>query len=143
MLIAKINEPVPIDCQKAFPNTSFPSSGPDDQFLSDHGYAKVSAFVEHDRATQKLVSCQPYYKAPWVYVVTVAEKSADDLSAEMEIKAELLRSDRNSRLTETDWTQGKDIPDATSTAWASYRQALRDIPSQSGFPHNVVWPVKP
>lgn len=28
-------------------------------------------------------------------------------------------------------------------AWADYRQALLDIPQQSGFPHNVVWPVKP
>lgn len=54
-----------------------------------------------------------------------------------------VRSERNRLLSESDWTQGKDIPDAVSTAWASYRQALRDVPQQAGFPQNVVWPVKP
>jgi hypothetical protein len=32
---------------------------------------------------------------------------------------------------------------ATQAAWAAYRQALLDIPQQSGFPHSVAWPTKP
>lgn len=32
---------------------------------------------------------------------------------------------------------------AQQQAWADYRQALLDIPQQSGFPHDVVWPTKP
>ena len=52
------------------------------------------------------------------------------------------RDKRNALLTASDWTQ---IADATvdQTAWATYRQALRDVPQQDGFPNDVVWPVKP
>jgi hypothetical protein len=53
------------------------------------------------------------------------------------------RTERNTRLGETDWTQVRDAPDATAAKWAAYRQALRDVPSQSGFPIFVDWPEKP
>lgn len=54
-----------------------------------------------------------------------------------------VRADRQARLAACDWTQGRDIPDAVSTAWASYRQALRDITAQPGFPTSITWPVAP
>lgn len=54
-----------------------------------------------------------------------------------------LRIQRDQLLAATDWTQAKDIPDAVSSKYAAYRQALRDVPQQSGFPENIVWPVKP
>jgi len=51
------------------------------------------------------------------------------------------RSRRDSMLEQTDW---RALPDAPGRdAWLSYRQALRDVPQQAGFPHNVVWPIKP
>jgi hypothetical protein len=53
-----------------------------------------------------------------------------------------IRSKRNSLLYASDWTQVADAP-VDKTAWATYRQALRDITSQEGFPENVVWPIKP
>ena len=45
----------------------------------------------------------------------------------------------------TDWTQIPNNPLTTEqqAAWATYRQELRDIPQQSGYPFNVVWPVAP
>lgn len=53
------------------------------------------------------------------------------------------RTTRNLLLAETDWTQGKDIPDSVSSSWAPYRQALRDITLQDDFPFEVLWPEKP
>lgn len=53
------------------------------------------------------------------------------------------RDNRNQLLAQTDWTQAKDVPDAVSSKWAPYRQALRDVPQQPGFPENIVWPEKP
>lgn len=54
------------------------------------------------------------------------------------------RAERNRLLTETDWTQAADVPQATKDLWAPYRQALRDVPhQQSGFPTDIVWPTKP
>jgi len=54
-----------------------------------------------------------------------------------------IRSQRNSLLAASDWTQAQDIPQSTKDTWAVYRQALRDVPQQAGFPKNVVWPEKP
>jgi hypothetical protein len=53
------------------------------------------------------------------------------------------RQQRNQLLAVTDWTQLPDVPQATRDKWAPYRQALRDITLQEGFPENVVWPEKP
>ena len=53
-----------------------------------------------------------------------------------------VRADRDGRLRETDWTQGADVPNAIKSAWISYRQALRDVPTQSD-PNNITWPTKP
>jgi hypothetical protein len=62
---------------------------------------------------------------------------------DLEALAVSIRAQRDSKLAETDWTQASDIPQATKEKWATYRQALRDIPQQEGFPATVVWPVKP
>jgi hypothetical protein len=60
-------------------------------------------------------------------------------------KAKQVRSERNAKLTETDWTQVDDTPldNVAKSAWANYRQALRDLPDQAGFPFNVTWPAQP
>jgi hypothetical protein len=57
-------------------------------------------------------------------------------------KATEVRAERNTKLSETDWTQ---ITDATTDkqAWATYRQALRDVTTQTGFPWTITWPDAP
>lgn len=60
-----------------------------------------------------------------------------------DVIAAQVRAERNRLLAASDWTQLPDVPDAIRAVWAAYRQALRDIPQQEGFPHNVAWPVKP
>lgn len=50
---------------------------------------------------------------------------------------------RNGLLAASDWTQLPDVPLATKEAWATYRQALRDITDQPGYPLEVVWPTPP
>ena len=54
-----------------------------------------------------------------------------------------VRSERDARLAECDWTQANDSPLKAASAWTTYRQSLRDVPKQSGFPHTVNWPTKP
>ena len=59
-------------------------------------------------------------------------------------KAEGVRTTRNKKLADTDWTQLADSS-ADATAWGTYRKALRDLPASSGddWPHNVTWPTEP
>ena len=52
------------------------------------------------------------------------------------------RSERDALLKESDWTQVPDAP-VDQQAWADYRQALRDVPQQDGFPTDIDWPSKP
>ena len=56
--------------------------------------------------------------------------------------AVVARDKRDDLLSSSDWTQIADAP-VDQSAWATYRQALRDVPAQSGFPQNVTWPTKP
>jgi len=63
-------------------------------------------------------------------------------SANEQRKADEIRATRNTKLLESDWTQVADAP-VDKAAWATYRQALRDITAQSGFPNKVTWPNKP
>lgn len=69
-------------------------------------------------------------------------KLSEYAAGENSRKAAEVRETRNEKLKESDWTQ---IPDSTAdkTAWAVYRQALRDITAQSGFPREIIWPQKP
>lgn len=53
-----------------------------------------------------------------------------------------VRTERDALLAESDWTQVADAP-VDQAAWATYRQALRDITNQESFPTNVAWPVRP
>jgi hypothetical protein len=63
-----------------------------------------------------------------------------------ELAAEV-RAQRNRLLAASDWTQLADaraaLGEAKAAEWDTYRQALRDVPDQEGFPENVVWPTKP
>ena len=52
------------------------------------------------------------------------------------------RSERDRLLADSDWTQVADAP-VDHQAWADYRQALRDVPTQAGFPTDINWPTKP
>jgi hypothetical protein len=60
-----------------------------------------------------------------------------------ELLALQARSIRSELLQASDWTQLPDVPQALKDSWATYRQALRDITAQSGFPRNIVWPTQP
>ena len=69
------------------------------------------------------------------------KKAAWDAGAN-DRKAAEVRAERNTKLAATDWTQ---ITDATAdkAAWAIYRQALRDVTTQAGFPQTITWPDAP
>lgn len=67
--------------------------------------------------------------------IAALQPTAEELSAD-------IRATRNQLLSESDWTQVLDAP-VDQVAWSDYRKELRDITGQTGFPHNVTWPIKP
>ena len=73
---------------------------------------------------------------------TAAEQEAAYKAGVDSSAAASVRVTRSTKLTESDWTQVADST-ADKTAWATYRTALRDLPSASGFPHTMTWPEEP
>ena len=73
---------------------------------------------------------------------TAAENEAEYKARKDAEQAANVRSQRTEKLKDCDWTQ---IADSTAdkTAWATYRQALRDVPLQAGFPWTITWPDAP
>lgn len=69
------------DYRELFPNTSFTSAGPTDDFLTQNNALRVSVFLPHDRTTHKLVSCVPYIDGAFVYTVKVEPLSQEELDA--------------------------------------------------------------
>ena len=61
----------------------------------------------------------------------------------LEREADEVRTQRDALLVESDWAVLPDAPVADEQAWKDYRQALRDVPQQNGFPTDIDWPVKP
>ena len=59
-----------------------------------------------------------------------------------EQKWEQIKLWRNAELVRTDWTQLADVP-IDKAAWATYRQALRDLPAQGGQAEAAIFPVAP
>jgi hypothetical protein len=74
------------------------------------------------------------------YILSDMDQQAKDILDATQAKA--ARQDRTEMLQTSDWTQLADSS-ADKTAWATYRQALRDIPSQAGFPWTITWPAQP
>jgi hypothetical protein len=74
----------------------------------------------------------------WLVQWKVVDKDATEIAA----AGSGLRSHRGALLIVSDWTQLVDAP-VDKAAWAIYRQALRDLPSQTGFPWVAEWPVQP
>jgi len=62
---------------------------------------------------------------------------------QLEQEASEARTQRNALLSDSDWAVLPDAPVADQQAWMDYRQALRDVPEQAGFPANIDWPEKP
>lgn len=76
---------------------------------------------------------------------TAAQQEAAYKASKDEAQAAVVRAQRAGKLAACDWTQLDDTPltNAKKLEWATYRQALRDISAQPGFPWNVEWPVAP
>lgn len=130
--------------RKDNPNTSFPKY-PTDALLAEWGVYPVAAASQpsHNPSIEKVVEDTPVNVAgTWTQVWKVISRSADEIADIANQQASSIRTERDGKLAASDWTQVADAP-VDKAAWATYRQALRDITAQEGFPTFVDWPVAP
>jgi len=77
----------------------------------------------------------------WYTKYSVADMGAEAVAYLDANQATAVRKQRDEKLAATDWRYRRD--QTTTQAWDDYCQALRDVPSQSGFPWEVTWPTQP
>ena len=111
------------------------------ELMTADGY-KPLVVIEETTAEKPLVKYLETDKQIEQYAEAVPQP---ELPLSQEDKAQQVRNERNLRLTLSDWTQLADSPlsPALKEAYAVYRQALRDVPEQSGFPDAIDWPEEP
>jgi hypothetical protein len=139
--------------QTANPNTSF-AFPLNDETITEFGFARFeySDPAMYDAEFQEAKEITPVLNGAvatqaWEIVekYSTEEKAAYIVKrdADREIaQAISVRTQRNAKLSASDWTQVADSP-VDQAAWATYRQALRDVTSQAGFPWTIEWPVAP
>ncbi len=75
-------------------------------------------------------------------IISIDPSKTGDVGT-LEAAAANLRKLRNSLLQECDWVMISDVPQTIKDEWVTYRQSLRDITEQEGWPLNAQWPEKP
>jgi hypothetical protein len=131
------------DVRKLHKKVSFRSDG---GTFSDLGYDEIASTpppapsgtyktVYRDGETQ---DANGYWAEAWAE----RDMTAEEVQQRDDNKAEQVRAERNEKLANSDWTQLADSP-ADKAAWATYRQALRDMTDQAGFPNKIDRPAEP
>jgi hypothetical protein len=131
------------EVRKMFPNVSLPRVW-DEEVLNHLGIDPI-----FESPTPTTTRYQTAYKDgvefknnKWMWKWSFSEMDADAKESLDATQAKSVREQRNKLIAECDWTQVADSP-VDKEAWATYRQALRDVPQQAGFPWEVNWPESP
>ena len=120
-------------------NTSFPKQMSDELLAEYDVYPyTVSDMPDYDRITQTCVEGNFEQDAQGNWSLQWAIENLPQDEAEMRVRRE-----RDRDLQQCDWVVVKHSESGTPvpTEWINYRQALRDITNQEGFPYNVTWPT--
>jgi hypothetical protein len=132
------------DLQRDNPNTSFPRD-PSDEVLASWNVFPVTdkPAPNYSPATQNCGQVDPtLISGEWVMTWAVTAATPEEITERTKQKAAEVRQQRNVLLSACDWTQLSDAP-VDSAPWAIYRQELRDVTAQAGFPWDVIWPEQP
>lgn len=96
-----------------------------------------------DYTQNAVLADSPTFKdGRWIVGWTIEGASQPQIEERNDQEKKKIRQFRNEKLAECDWTQLPDAPVDTA-AWATYRQELRDLTAQEGFPWEVQWPEAP
>lgn len=131
------------DILSLFPNVSFPLPFQDVDMPELGLFVLTDGTIPTPSRFEKIEERPPIQiDGTWTRQWEVISFSEEEKQSALEAMAATHRKERNSRLERCDWTQLADAP-VDSSIWAAYRQELRDISSQPGFPWEINWPIPP
>ena len=126
--------------QQLFPNTSFSIAGVNADFLTANNVVELVENLSFTTPTQKLSSVDAYVDSGKAYSVKVESTTSEEQTTLTNQQWSSIRLQRDNLLKNTDWRASSDL--TLSDDWKNYRQALRDVPTQSD-PFNITWPTAP
>ena len=128
--------------RKLYPNTSFP------QVINAETLNEFGATVVLEGPQASPTRYQTAFRdgveqidGKWYTKYSVAELDDEAKTAKDTEQAKSVRASRDDKLKATDWRFRSDMN--PSQAWKDYCQALRDLPSATGFPWTMTWPTEP
>ena len=123
-------------------NVSFPKVM-SDEVLAQFNMVRVTPTERPaDDHTKNFTVTAAQVNGAWVEKWVSTSATQDEITERTTNKAAQVRAERDAMLAATDYTQLADAP-GDATAWATYREALRNLPTRSGFPWTMTWPTKP
>lgn len=126
--------------RRDYPQTSFPDKIPDTLLAEYDVYPVTSLPIPPRNPQTHYLKQSDFYQVDGQWRVHYTSEPLPESQV-----ADTMRSKRNQLLAETDWVivvsyeQESIVPDS----WKQYRQTLRDITAQPGFPYEIEWPEKP
>jgi hypothetical protein len=151
MLFVKIENDIPTE----YPLTFFDlekilsrSVTVDDiSYLETLGYYPVTTrdFPNISHTQNVRMAMPEFIDGVWFEKYEVYDKTSEQIEIDTENAKITARNNRNYLLQVCDWTQLLDanLSDDKKNEWKIYRQALRDVTEQTGFPWNIIWPEQP
>jgi hypothetical protein len=129
------------DLEKRFPDLRFP--------MDTHGTPIPDGYVAvkgtsapQDWLNVYTLGLPTLQDGVWTMNWAATPRTEEEKASILEAIQGRVRKERDTLLAKCDWTQLADAP-VNAASWISYRQALRDVPAQAGFPWEVVWPEQP
>lgn len=133
-----------LDLRKDNPNVSFPKEMSNDDLVFWNVFPVIQQKPpDYNPILENLIQLNPFFlNGTWFQKWSVVKLSEKECKKRLEEQAALIRQERNKRLMDCDWTQFPNSP-ANSEVWEIYRQELRNLTLQDGFPLNIKWPIEP
>jgi hypothetical protein len=137
------------DYQVLFPNTSFPASGPDAEWMAENSCFPVSVWLSYDESTQILVTVAPYILNAVVYTVEIQNMTPEQLAAYQANLAQQIAQQGKQILANTDWTAIASVADPAESnpylinrqEFLTYRSEVRAIVLNPSY--DSVYPEAP
>lgn len=131
---------LPDQIKALFPDTSFSEA-----FQPPEGYVLVKRAAQPATDyTKNVAEGEPaLVEGVWTQTWVVVDATEEEVQDRIKAIASRIRGQRGRLLSETDWVVSRAFETGTAVPanYATYRQALRDITDQQGFPHSISWPI--
>lgn len=128
------------------PQTSFPENLSEELLANLGIYLLIPVDPPQVDYTKNVIEGEPkFIDGKYIQVWNIVDASSEEIKQRIKDQEITIRAERDQKLEKCDWVIIKNYENKVDVqeSWLNYRQQLRDVPTQTGFPWNVIWPTQP